>query len=504
MTQTSSWRNSLLALLFAFLLTLAAYWSTVVGMVEIWERSGTFTHAFLVLPISLWLVWRLRQPLAKFTPEPNPWFALPLLLVCVLWLLGELVAVNVVTQFALVSMVVLCVPLLMGLRLSRAIVFPLLFLYFCVPFGEFIMPRLMQWTADITVFGVRMSGVPVYQEGLQFVIPSGHWSVVEACSGIRYLIASACVGVLFAYLNYTSLKRRVIFVIAALLVPLVANWVRAYGIVMLGHLSGNALATGVDHLVYGWVFFGIVMTLLFMIGMRWQEPEAVPSFSSLETSRQYSLSLAFVLLAAALLLPRAGFWLIERANAVGTPEIPAAVMKRIGAWEEQTPELSSWQPAFTPSAAIFRGSYRNGEQQVGLHVAYYRKQDSKNKLVSSENMLARSNDSSWAVIQQGSTDINGMTVRTASLRRGSVGDGREQRLTVWRWYWVDGQLTASDIKAKLLTLKSRLSGRGDDGAIVVIYAPDAQPGGAEAALSTFAPAVRDVLATALAETRERR
>lgn len=504
MTQTPAWRNSLLALLFAFILILATYWSTLVGMVEIWSRSGTFTHAFLVLPISLWLVWRLRAPLSRFTPAPNPWFALPLFLVGVLWLLGELVAVNVVTQFALVSMVVISVPLLLGLPLSRAIVFPLLFLYFCVPFGEFIMPRLMQWTADITVFGVRMSGVPVYQEGLQFVIPSGHWSVVEACSGIRYLIASACVGVLFSYLNYTSLKRRVLFVIAALLVPLVANWIRAYGIVMLGHMSGNTLATGVDHLVYGWVFFGIVMMLLFMVGMRWQEPEAVPSFSPRGMLRRYSLSVTCLLMVAALLAPVMGFWLIERANAVGTPEIPSALMTRIGAWEKQGDELSSWQPAFTESAATFRASYRSGEQQAGLHISYYRKQDSKHKLVSSENMLARSHDSAWAVIQQGSTDSSGMSVRTASLRLGSVGDGREQRLSVWRWYWVDGQLTASDIKAKLLTLKSRLSGRGDDGAIVVIYAPEAQPGGAEAALSAFAPAVREALGTALAETRERR
>ena len=107
--------------------------------------------------------------------------------------------------------------------------FPLLFLFFCVPFGEFIMPRLMQWTADITVMGC--APCPVFRcirKGLQFVIPSGHWSVVEACSGIRYLIASVCVGVLFAYLNYNSWKRRVLFVIAAAaMVPLVANWLRA-------------------------------------------------------------------------------------------------------------------------------------------------------------------------------------------------------------------------------------------------------------------------------------
>ena len=53
------------------------------------------------------------------------------------------------------------------------------------------------------------------------------------------------------------------FVAASILVPIVANWLRAYMIVMIGHLSNNKLAVGVDHIIYGWVFFGIVMLLLF-------------------------------------------------------------------------------------------------------------------------------------------------------------------------------------------------------------------------------------------------
>ncbi len=91
-----------------------------------------------------------------------------------------------------------------GNDVTRRILYPLAFLFFAVPAGDFLMPTLMDHTADFTVMALRLSGVPVFREGNYFTIPSGNWSVVEACSGLRYLIASITLGVLFAYLNYRA------------------------------------------------------------------------------------------------------------------------------------------------------------------------------------------------------------------------------------------------------------------------------------------------------------
>ena len=185
---------------------LALFHETAAAMVGIWMRSETFAHAFLVPPISLWLIWRRRAELAQHVPRTEPWLLLPMALACLLWLLAELADVNAATQFSLVLLIVLSVPAVFGFAVAREITFPLLFLFFAVPMGEFMVPRMMEWTADFTVFAVAASGVPVYREGLQFIIPTGSWSVVEACSGVRYLIASFMVGTLFAYLTYQDRK----------------------------------------------------------------------------------------------------------------------------------------------------------------------------------------------------------------------------------------------------------------------------------------------------------
>lgn len=254
-----------------------SYYKTAESMVATWARSETFAHGFLVFPIAFWLVWRKRQVLIG-TPPVFSWFGVVFIAASVLlWAAGDAVNANVVRHFALIFMLIASVWAVLGPSVVRLIAFPLFFLLFAVPFGEFLIPIFMKWTADFTVIALRITGIPVHQEGMQFVIPSGSWSVIEACSGVRYLISSISIGSLFAYLSFNSWKRRSLFIFFSFLVPIVANWVRAYFIVLLGHFSDNKLAAGVDHLIYGWVFFGVVITILFFCGSKWSEKPVDPA-----------------------------------------------------------------------------------------------------------------------------------------------------------------------------------------------------------------------------------
>ena len=220
----------------------ALYWKTTLSMIAIWERSDTFVHGFVVVPIFFYLVWRERKALEALAPKPCVGALLGIVAAGCIWLLGELVSAASVSQFAMVAMIPFAVWAVLGTRVVRALGIPLAFLFFAVPIGDFLTPMLIDWTADFTVAALRATGVPVYREGNFFTIPSGSWSVVEACSGLRYLIASFMVGCLFAYLSYRSIKRRAAFIAASIIVPIIANWLRAYLTVMIGHLSANRLA----------------------------------------------------------------------------------------------------------------------------------------------------------------------------------------------------------------------------------------------------------------------
>ena len=506
-----NWRQPMLVLALVWLLLGWMYGDTVHTMWLLWNGSDSYAHAVLVPPISGWLVWRRRHELALLSPRPSPWMLLPLAAAALVWLLSDLAVVNSASHFAWVAMVILVVPAVMGLQVARTILFPLVFLLLAVPAGEFMLEPMMNWTADFTVAAVRLSGIPVYREGNQFIIPSGHWSVIEACAGVRYLISSFMVGALFAHLNYRSWQRRALFMLVAIIVPIVANWLRAYMIVMIGHLSGNTLAVGVDHLVYGWAFFGVVIIVMFMIGARWAEHDdevdkvGRPGLAAGTAGRHgepVSLlplglaALASLLVIATPHLALSGLRHIEGGGAAVQLQLPQQLSAN---WQASAAPVdaaeSDFKPRFERPAAEQFKTYSSPQGQVTVYLAYYRQQNADSKLVSSVNKLLRSDDKYWNLVSSASRSVlladTQVTMRTARLLAQARDQGRRTELAVWRTYWVDGHWVAGDSQAKVVTALTRLVGHGDDGATLVFWTDNTSTSAPQDVLQHFA---RDNLA----------
>lgn len=469
----------------------AWYFDTLRVMVEIWERSETFAHGFIIVPISAWLIWRRRHDLATLDLRPNL-LVLPLLgLAGFVWLMGELGGTGVVQQYAVVAMIPLLVWTILGNQVLSALAFPFFFLMFAVPFGEFLLPPLMEFTAGFIIGALKLTGIPVYREGLFFTVPSGSWSVVEACAGLRYLIASVTLGFLYAYLTYRSLTRRVIFVAFSIIVPIVANWLRAYMIVMIGHLSSMKYAVGVDHLIYGWIFFGVVMLILFWVGSLWredhlpQQPVAARDVALRRAPPALTAITAATVFAA--LLVAAWPFAASRLEFAGPYAQPALhAPPAAGMWQPVEGHLAGWMPRFINPAIRLNQTYAADGKPVGLYLGYYRNQRQGAELITSQNVLVHSSDSLWGRVGETRRSVlvgnEKLPLLEAKVR------GRSTYLLAWQWYWVDGEYTVNPYRAKFLQAKSKLLGRGDDAAMIVVYTEmdvDSQGAAAAASLQQF-------------------
>jgi len=294
--------------------------------VGVWRASDTYGHCFLILPMALYLAWDRRGALAGLLPRPLPTLAPLALPIAAIWFLAERLGVMEGRQLAALAALELLFLTVLGWQLFRALRAPLLFLVFLVPFGAFVTPALQQFTAGFIIGGLNFLGIANYATDLTIEISAGVFYVAEACAGLRFLIAAVAFGVFYALLNYRSPGRRVLFVIASIIVPIVANGVRALGIVVLGAVLGSAEAAAADHIIYGWVFFSAVMLLLVAGGMPFREtptgpmqPSGPPDARSTETRPVWASLAVIALLASG---PAAAMLLTQRLTPARLTEMP--------------------------------------------------------------------------------------------------------------------------------------------------------------------------------------
>ncbi len=281
----SAWKQPLVMLglaVIALVVLAAREWGE---MLHQWWNIDTYNHILLVPVIVGWLVWLKRDELGAATPKG--WLpGLGLVAVALsLWTLGRITGINLFAHAGAVGAVMAAVVAIIGPRISMLLALPLAMTAFLVPFGDEIIPPLQMITAEIAIWLTLASGVPAEIDGIYINTPVGLFIVAEACSGVKFLIAMVTLAVLICFTQFTSWIRRVAFMVAAIIVPILANGVRAWGTIYIAQSQGVEFAEGFDHIFYGWIFFAIVLVI--MLGGAWRFFERDPEeagFTSEELS----------------------------------------------------------------------------------------------------------------------------------------------------------------------------------------------------------------------------
>ncbi|MFA6218614.1 MAG: exosortase A [Erythrobacter sp.] len=269
-----SWLPALLRVVVAWIALGALTAAEWAEMAHQWWDIDTYSHTLLIPPIIAWLVWIRRGELARLAPQgwwPGlAWLALGL----AAWLGGRSLGINLVAQAGTIMALQGAVLALFGLRAALVLGFPLFYMGFLVPFGDEIIPPLQAITASIATALTQWSGIETVADGIGIDTPAGLFIVAEECSGVKFLVAMVALGVLVAHTCFTSRARRAWFMLACVVVPVIANGIRAWATIFIAQYVGAEAAGGFDHIVYGWVFFAIVIALV--LGAAWRWFERVP------------------------------------------------------------------------------------------------------------------------------------------------------------------------------------------------------------------------------------
>ncbi len=268
-----AWRTALPGLAIAWFALIAVTAPGWDEMLHQWWNIDTYNHLLLVPFIIGWLAMLKAGELARIAPQPFlPGLAL-VAAALALWWAGRVSGINLIAHAGAVGALQAAVLSVLGLRASLLLALPLAMGAFLVPFGDEIIAPLQFITADITIALTRLSGVPASINGIYIDTPAGLFIVAEACSGVKFLIAMVTLGVLVAFTRFASWRRRAVLLVACIIVPIIANGVRAWATVYVAQYVGAEAATGFDHIVYGWIFFAIIVAALLAGAWRFFERE---------------------------------------------------------------------------------------------------------------------------------------------------------------------------------------------------------------------------------------
>jgi exosortase A len=262
------WRAPLTRLAAVWLALIVLFLGDWRDMVWQWWESSTYNHILLIPPILGWLAMQRAAETAQIVPRA--WW--PGLIVMggavFLWVLGDFSGLNLARQLAVVVMLQGAVLALLGPRVAAAQLFPLGYMLTLVPFGDELIPFLQTITAKLTMLLLALSQIPATIDGVFITTRFGYFEVAEACSGVKFLIAMIAYGALVSNVCFASWRRRAGFMALSLVVPVLANGVRAWGTVYIASWRGIEFAASFDHIFYGWVFFALVMGLVMAVGWR--------------------------------------------------------------------------------------------------------------------------------------------------------------------------------------------------------------------------------------------
>jgi exosortase A len=434
----------------------ASFYDGIETAIEIWTVSEIFTHCLFVIPGACYLIFQKRAILSQQPFKPNYWLILPLIGTLIFYTFGVVGDIRLFMHIATFVSLPLLIWMAIGNQAANKIAFPLYFMLFSIPIGEELIPFLQELTTDLAVPLIELSGVPIFRNGLYLDIPEGRFLVAEACSGISFLIASVVFGNLYAYLSFKTLPKKLVFVLVSIAVPILANAIRVFGIILTAHLTDMEYAAGADHIIYGGIFYAIILFLLIVIGEKFRDKDINLKVSSKKVTLQTNLTTNLwpVIIAVVTLFSVQFGWLtyIENNRTLSVVNQQMINVEQLPFTVEQK-QLLKWQPQFPNADETKQGYMVSGnDNKIDFFVAAYN--SGKGELISSMNKLY--SDSRWTLVDSQIISLNGNTdpVQLTTLVS-PVGEARY----ILHWLQVENKQFTSRIKAKLYQTGKLLLGK---------------------------------------------
>lgn len=475
-----------------------------------WVRED-YSSAVLIPFIVGYLVWEKRRNLALLPSVPS-WTALiPLAAAMALFWVGELAGEFFTLYVSLWLTVVSLCWMYLGWRKLRVAAFPALFSLTMFPLPNFLFNRvsveLKMMSSRLGVAVMQLYGLSAYREGNVIDVGFTQLQVVDACSGLRYLIPLIVLSILLAYYFRAPLWKKLFLVLSAVPVSIVTNGLRIASVGIFYEFWGPAAAEGFFHDFSGWFIFlcslGLLLAEMWLLKRilpsgRTDAAPAPPAVEPPAVERGRGRSLPFALCAAAVALLAGTLALaqgVDFRERVPIRKSFADFPLQVAGWSGERKDMAPEYLNALEFSDYVIVDYRDRHgKEVNFYTAYYETQRKGGSIHSPATCLP---GSGWEFTDSGTVSLapygpsgKPMRVTRAFMRKGGV-----SQLTYY-WFPQRGRIVTGNYELKFFNFWDALTRRRTDGALVRVITslyPNETIAEAEARLRSFTHSIVPVL-----------
>ena len=469
--------------------------STLISQLD----NSDYTYCYFIPIIIAYLIYEKRTFIKKLNIT-HPWLGIiPLTLGILMYWLGELGGEYYTLYLSLLFIIIGITMLHIGCNRSRSLIFIFILIMTMFPFPNFIYSKLsvnlQLISSQLGTAMVQIVGLPAYREGNIIDLGFRKLHVVDACSGLRYLMPLMVLGLIVAYFAKGSFWKKIFLVLSTIPLAILMNGTRiALAAISAAYLRPE-ISDGILHDFSGFVFFmasfGLLVGEVIVLGKlgkpfakasdaselkdlrsiegRHDEVEAAPYRVTTAGKRAFpwqpQSAVVLVLLIATLILSHG----INFRETVPIKKPFAQFPFDVGTWHGKRaflePDILS-QLHFSDYTII---DYVSPDGKlISLYVAYFESQSKGESIHSPETCLPASG---WLFTKEGLTSFpvpereNGLTVNRVVFEK------LNERQVAYYWFPLRGRVLHNLWQLKFFNFWDALTIQRTDGALVRIITP---------------------------------
>ncbi len=453
--------------------------SAIRALVETWSVQDIYSYGYLVPAFSLMWIWHKKESIRHFPINPALISGMIVLLTGGLMLvLGRVGGTSIVQELAIVVIIPGLVLMLLGTKYLAALSLPLSYLVLMVPLLDGFVDRLhwpfRMFAAATAVKLLNVVNIPVLRTNQFLELPNITLEVVDACSGVRFLLSTIVLCIPLAFITQKSWVRRALLFLFAILISICANPLRVT-LVAAWAYYGDGDIHGPLHIFQGYVVYLIGLTIIFIAAWYLQRGSSETPGSSQKPERANSPAIAdrsqinrAWLVSVLMLLSFGAYIHLFQPHPVQLKTSLNLLPAVIGEWQDKGTSSDVPSPSLSGADSELTRIYRNTSgSEIQLRVSYFESQRQGKKIVSYELRSLYENSKELMIPE---SSHHAVAVNKTVLK-----DKRMESL-ILSWYDINGRIVASRSIAKtILALNGLLHGR-TNGAVIIVSSPTMSDG----------------------------